>query len=750
MEGRLISVAGCVLIVILALLPRVFSSSTPLLWSSSLFIPLIAIMVGGLVYLSSPAPALGRIELWEIISVSLLLAAIIITQPREGTLMIFYWGILLWGIVLIIYGVSELGWNIRGTGPMVSTYVNRNHFVAFIGLIMPLTVSFGIGSPKRTVTWISRFGFLILLFGIILTRSRGGLLAAFISTLVVSCICILARGRKNHVILLVACVLMVLLIGVAIYPHYRTQPVYSTSLDGLSIQTRLSIWETGVKMFLARPWLGWGWGTFNYVYPQFKSEQVWYSVPHAHNEWLQILAEGGLIGFIPLLCCFVLVFIRFIRTGLFSPRTIGGIFALGASGSMIYALVHGGFDFILRLPANICLLTVIVGLGLASSCPGNRSVKPAISILMILSLAIFVIYPAVRFARAYLQWENGEERFKAGDSSGALNHFDLASELDPGFNLPLCRSAEIRMEQFEESPEKIRSYRMIVDDLMMARRNNPWDLYPLWSLGNFYRKLHAYRDASAALEKVLELDPSNPFLPYDLARLELLSGKLREGATRLRESSGIYPSIWPACRDLLLSYTDEYDIVRELPSARDSDHLNLGYHLLGAEQWDSAEIEFSQAISLGPDNPENYRAAGVLYFRIGDYTQSEKYYQRALELSPDNAQWLFESGRVWQNLENLDKALDFYLRASSLAPGKRLYAESAAPLILKLQGVEAVLDFWEEVINHNQLLHRPHYHRARLFLESGNLSQAKNEIEEALKLAPDNRVYLKLQKQIHN
>jgi len=76
--------------------------------------------------------------------------------------------------------------------------------------------------------------------------------------------------------------------------------------------------------------------------------------------------------------------------------------------------------------------------------------------------------------------------------------------------------------------------------------------------------------------------------------------------------------------------------------------------------------------------------------------------------------------------------------------------ESTAALIRELEGVEAVLDFWEEVINQNQLLHRPHFHRARLFLKAGNYSQAKNEIEKALELAPDNRVYLKLQKQIEN
>ena len=749
MEGRLIAVAGCTLIFILVAIPRTFSSSNPLFWSSSLFIPLAVTLAGLLVYLVSPAPSLGKIELWEIVAVSSLLAAGIISRPRDSSLLIFYGLILLWGAVLIIYGVSESGWNLLKSRPLVATYINRNHFCAFIGMILPLTVSFGIGSPKRSVAWLSRIGFLILLSGIILTRSRGGLLAGFISTLAVLLIYILSRGKKKHLLLLLICVLLILLIGAAIYTNYRTQPVYATSLDALSIQTRFSIWESGAKMFLARPWLGWGWGTFKYVYPQFKSEQVWYGVPHAHNEWLQILAEGGAVGFLVFTGCFLLVFIRLIRTGLTSGRTIGGLFSLGSAGSLLYTGIHGGFDFILRLPANISLITIIVSLGLALTCSGKRVIKPVVSISIILLLGIFILYPAGRFYRSYLQWEEGERQFEAGNSSAALRNFDRASALDPDFNPPLYRKADIRMGQFEASPDKIRSYRMIVDDLMRAHRNNPWDLQPLWTLGNFYRKLHAYQDAAAVLEKVLVLDPNNPFLLYDLARIELLSGKLRAGALRLRRSSSIYPSMWPACRDLLFLYTDDYDILRELPSDRDSDHRNLGYHLLGDERWDPTEMEFRKAVSLAPGNPNNYRALGVLFSRTGDYAQSEKFYHRAIELSPENAQWLYELGRVWRNLDNNEKALDFYLRAYNLAPDKRSYTESAGALILQLKGPEAALGFWEEVMNHDQLLHRPHYHRARLFLKAGDLSQAKKEIDRALELVPGNRDYLSLQKRIH-
>ena len=50
-------------------------------------------------------------------------------------------------------------------------------------------------------------------------------------------------------------------------------------------------------MFLKRPVLGWGLGTFPVVYPQFRSFSTNFFVNQAHNDYLQLLVEMGLLGF---------------------------------------------------------------------------------------------------------------------------------------------------------------------------------------------------------------------------------------------------------------------------------------------------------------------------------------------------------------------------------------------------------------------------------------------------------------------
>ena len=131
-EGRLIAIAGGIVIFLYMLAVIAISPSTPLSCISLLLIPLVLILSGILVYLTSPAAAVGKIEFWEILSPALLMAAVLLSQPRERTLLYFYLFLLLWGGLLTIYGISETGGSSLMRVPLTSTYINRNHFSAFI------------------------------------------------------------------------------------------------------------------------------------------------------------------------------------------------------------------------------------------------------------------------------------------------------------------------------------------------------------------------------------------------------------------------------------------------------------------------------------------------------------------------------------------------------------------------------------------------------------------------------------------
>ena len=99
--------------------------------------------------------------------------------------------------------------------------------------------------------------------------------------------------------------------------------IFSQRLQSLFLPTkavdlgRKNIWIGTWKMFLAKPITGWGVGTFRQIFPKFRpSDYKLYAediVEHAHNEYLEILVETGIIGLLLFLAVLVISFVNFIH-----------------------------------------------------------------------------------------------------------------------------------------------------------------------------------------------------------------------------------------------------------------------------------------------------------------------------------------------------------------------------------------------------------------------------------------------------
>jgi O-antigen ligase len=108
-------------------------------------------------------------------------------------------------------------------------------------------------------------------------------------------------------------------------------------------------------MFRQRPALGWGQGTFADVYPRFRSFYTDSLVNFAHNDFLQVLAESGIIGF-GIMIWFLVITLRIaVRKSSQWPSNLNGavsaVAILGISGILVHSLV----DFNMQVPANAAL-----------------------------------------------------------------------------------------------------------------------------------------------------------------------------------------------------------------------------------------------------------------------------------------------------------------------------------------------------------------------------------------------------------
>src|SRR5205085_11007809 len=63
--------------------------------------------------------------------------------------------------------------------------------------------------------------------------------------------------------------------------------------DSDPLRHRREITSSTLQMIRQRPWTGFGLGTYATVYPEFASFDAGLTVDHAHNDWAEWTAEGG-------------------------------------------------------------------------------------------------------------------------------------------------------------------------------------------------------------------------------------------------------------------------------------------------------------------------------------------------------------------------------------------------------------------------------------------------------------------------
>jgi O-antigen ligase len=123
--------------------------------------------------------------------------------------------------------------------------------------------------------------------------------------------------------------------------------------------SRTWIWGGAWNVFMAHPVTGAGLGSFQTVFPQrTQYDGSWGYVAQAHNDYLQVLADGGIIGGVLMIWFMVLVLRDIFRGVRSSDPLLAGI-ALGCGGGIVALLVHSLIDFNLQLPSNSMLFLLL-------------------------------------------------------------------------------------------------------------------------------------------------------------------------------------------------------------------------------------------------------------------------------------------------------------------------------------------------------------------------------------------------------
>lgn len=201
----------------------------------------------------------------------------------------------------------------------------------------------------------------IMGIGLVFSASRGGIIAAAGSMLCMSLFFISRRDhrRKGLIILLIFFTTAVYAINIGIEYTANRFKSFDVSLD---IRKRYA--QKTINMFHDYRLVGIGVGNFKYAYAKYQAhEDKEIFLRHAHNDWVQFLAEAGIIGMALLLAGISYHLYRTIK--LWKRRTDPFVVCLGVMplAVMIAMAIHSCSDFNLHIPANFLMLVAIMAIG---------------------------------------------------------------------------------------------------------------------------------------------------------------------------------------------------------------------------------------------------------------------------------------------------------------------------------------------------------------------------------------------------
>jgi O-antigen ligase len=127
--------------------------------------------------------------------------------------------------------------------------------------------------------------------------------------------------------------------------------------ENFSVLERLAHWQAGLRMFDSSPWIGLGIGNYGAAYPRFALPHWYDPLGHAHNLYINFLAETGVLGALAFLAFWVSMAVFLFRQSRAQNPLLRAL-ALGLLGTVAYLSVHNLFDnlFVQYLQLQLALL----------------------------------------------------------------------------------------------------------------------------------------------------------------------------------------------------------------------------------------------------------------------------------------------------------------------------------------------------------------------------------------------------------
>jgi O-antigen ligase len=351
---------------------------------------LLLVLYGGVSWVRSPLPGMSAVEWWRLASGAALYIVVAHALSRREQLQSVLDVLIGVAILASVLGFLSIG-RVEATR-ITGTFGNSQLLAGFLLLLLPLlvTVWFSDVGPGRKIA--AQVGALLTGCALIQAQTRTSWLSAAAALAVLGSLALSQAAQQSRVqrlgaqavmpLAIVLAVLALFLLNTAALPTLQVRAATLTDpVNDGGVQWRLRLWRTAGSLIRERPLWGWGIGTFPHYAALWQHDGVPSCLAsaigptlsrQAHNEYLQVSAELGLVG----LGLYLWILGAFFACGMGTlrgrPRGVRRLILMGClaalAGQMIDALSNPAWRF-----ADVSFLFwLMLGLGTAVARPPRR------------------------------------------------------------------------------------------------------------------------------------------------------------------------------------------------------------------------------------------------------------------------------------------------------------------------------------------------------------------------------------------
>ncbi len=641
-------------------------------------------------------------------------------QKTIGIIIIYASLLSLFGIIQHFLSNNKIFWfrELMQGGSPFGPYTNRNHYAGLMGMLFPLILSLflfykprflkyksfrdkitGIFNIQRTNIYIL-VGFSSILIGtsIFLTLSRSGIVSLCLSMIVFGMM-FLAKGsdKRRGVLIIVICILIVLSVGWFGWGPIIEKFESVRNKQGDISDMRLQIWKDSSHIIQDFPLTGTGFGSFIDIYPKYRTIKGDNIVEHAHNDFIELLSNGGLIAFLIFAWFLFSLLYKSYKTYLKRHEMYSVYIFIAAVTGMISILIHGITDFNLNIGANGLYFFFMAGLAVSAANTrvheglNDTYLKKMKVPLRILTISVVVLLLldilfslGINIGKLYFS------SIKDLKLNEKISNADIHSARDSAYMASFFDPLEAKYQYAVANIEIFRADKTAaVGHYKKAVELDPVNGEYLQRLGLIMSELKQYAVADRLLQSGIKYDAGKPARHKRYALWLFSRGEKDAGIKIVKTAISMEPQKTREYITLMvLNGLSDEDILNSLPE-RVEPHLLFASYLYRTGKDKMAEEEYLNALRYINNeetiNPSYFYEVYNYYLRKNYYWAAVKVMRKAAEFLPSDAGIRVSTGDLFEKLKLPDKAIEEYKYALVIDP-KSGEAKKRLELLMKDKG----------------------------------------------------------------